>query len=343
MNEIAKHPPSALAHDALATQLDVIAGQLNHCLLSDRAQCRRQLKRLRSRLRKLERGQHPPAGIRRDTARLQRACATSCALVKARTDAEVHLEYSPELPVSRHREALKRLIVEHQVVVVSGETGSGKSTQLPKLCLELGRGVVGRIGHTQPRRIAARAIARRLAEETATAEGEVVGHCVRFDERLAPQARVKVMTDGILLNEIHTDRWLRQYDTIIIDEVHERSLNIDVLLGYLKGVLARRPELKLIITSATLDVAAFQVFYLDCAAYEIPGRGYPVEIRYRPLDDGDCEDDEQAEEQDVYVAIVEAVRELDRGKPGDVLIFLPDERNIKDAHKALTRAQVKNT
>ncbi len=241
------------------------------------------------------------------------------------------LEFSAALPFSAYVEHITRALSEHQVVIVSGETGSGKSTQLPKLCLAAGRGIDGRIGHTQPRRIAARAIARRIAEETLTEPGELVGHCVRFDDNLAPHARVKVMTDGILLNEIHTDPWLEQYDTLIIDEVHERSINIDVLLGYLQRVLRRRADLKLIVTSATFDSASFADFFDDAVHCDIPGRGYPVELRYRPPD-------ETLEDGDINAAIIAAIEELDAAERGDILVFLPGEREIREAHKAIARA-----
>ena len=198
----------------------------------------------------------------------------------------LRLTFPPELSFSAHGEAIAALVARHRVVIVSGETGCGKSTQLPKLCLMLGRGVAGRIGHTQPRRIAARAVAARLAEETATRAGTAVGHCVRFDDNLAPVARVKVMTDGILLHEIDRDPPLLQYDTLIIDEIHERSLNIDVLLGYLKRLQARRQDPKLILTSATLDAGQFVDFFDAAASYTIPGRAHPIELRYQPPPDG---------------------------------------------------------
>ena len=196
------------------------------------------------------------------------------------------IHYPPELPISERHDDLLAAIGEYQVVVVAGETGSGKSTQLPKLCLELGRGTAGRwIGHTQPRRIAARSIAERVAEELESSVGEVVGYKVRFNDEVGPDTSIKVMTDGILLAEIQRDRTLSKYDTIIVDEAHERSLNIDFLLGYLKQLLVQRTDLKLIITSATIDTTRFSEHFGNAPIVEVEGRTYPVEVRYRPLDD----------------------------------------------------------
>ena len=190
------------------------------------------------------------------------------------------ISYPPDLPVSQRRDDIAAAIRDHQVVIVAGATGSGKTTQLPKICLELGR---EHIGHTQPRRIAARTIAERVAEELGSDLGDLVGYQVRFTDKVSANTRVKLMTDGILLNEIHHDRDLRRYDTIIIDEAHERSLTIDFLLGYLKRLLPRRPDLKLIITSATIDPQSFSAHFDDAPIIEVSGRTYPVEIRYRPL------------------------------------------------------------
>ena len=200
----------------------------------------------------------------------------------------VHISYPPELPVSQRRDDLAAAIRDHQVVIVAGETGSGKTTQLPKICLELGRGKKQLIGHTQPRRIAARSVAERIAEELGTQLGELVGYQVRFTDRTSKASRLKLMTDGILLAELQRDRQLRKYDTIIIDEAHERSLNIDFLLGYLKRLLPKRPDLKLIITSATIDPERFAAHFSDrrgkpAPIIEVSGRTYPVDVRYRPL------------------------------------------------------------
>src|SRR5687768_12888715 len=210
----------------------------------------------------------------------------------ARLAAVPPITYPDELPVSRRRDDIRAAIRDHQVVVVAGETGSGKTTQLPKICMELGRGVRGQIGHTQPRRIAARTVAERIAEELGTPLGATVGYKVRFTDQVTDDTMVKVMTDGILLAEIQNDRMLRRYDTLIIDEAHERSLNIDFILGYLKQLLPRRPDLKVVITSATIDPERFSRHFGDAPIIEVSGRTYPVEMRYRPVtgEDGDQTD-----------------------------------------------------
>ena len=252
------------------------------------------------------------------------------------------LVYPEELPVSERREDIAAAIRDHQVVVVAGETGSGKTTQLPKICLELGRGVTGMIGHTQPRRIAARSVAERIAEETGTEPGGVIGHQVRFTDRSGPDTLVKVMTDGILLAELQRDRMLSAYDTIIIDEAHERSLTIDFLLGYLKQLLPRRPDLKVVITSATIDPDKFARHFTDergepAPVVEVSGRTYPVEVRYRPLLEPGYDDDEgEAVARDQTEAIVEACHELVAEGPGDILVFLPGEREIRDTADVLS-------
>ena len=250
------------------------------------------------------------------------------------------IAYPPELPVSQARDELARAISEHQVVVVAGATGSGKTTQLPKICLELGR---SRIGHTQPRRIAARSIAERIASELGVDLGTVVGYQVRFDDRTRTDTAIKLMTDGVLLAELSRDRDLTAYDTIIIDEAHERSLTIDFLIGYLTRLLPRRPELKVIVTSATIDPASFARHFGEAIGAEVPvievsGRTYPVEVRYRPLvaeasDEGDESDDEgaTASDRDVAQGIVDALAELEREERGDVLVFLSGESEIRDA------------
>jgi len=221
-------------------------------------------------------------------------------------------------------------IRDHQVVVVAGETGSGKTTQLPKVCLELGRGVRGIIGHTQPRRIAARTVAERIADELGVKLGGAVGYAVRFTDRTSDDTLVRLMTDGLLLAEIQHDRLLRRYDTIIVDEAHERSLNVDFLLGYLKSILPQRPDLKVIITSATIDPERFaRHFGEDTPVVEVSGRTYPVEVRYRG------EDPDAVTDVDPVDAIGDAVDELLREPPGDVLVFLSGEREIRDAADAL--------
>ncbi|MGH9001520.1 MAG: ATP-dependent RNA helicase HrpA, partial [Acidimicrobiia bacterium] len=236
------------------------------------------------------------------------------------------LRYPAELPITARRDDILAAISDHQVVIVAGETGSGKSTQLPKMCLELGRGTDGLVGHTQPRRLAARTIAERIASEIGTEVGGAVGYAVRFTDRVGDATLVKVMTDGILLAEIQRDRRLRRYDTLIIDEAHERSLNIDFLLGYLRQLLPERPDLKVVVTSATIDTERFSAHFGGAPVVEVSGRTYPVEVRYRPLE----EDTDQAE------AICEAVAELSAESPGDILVFLSGEREIRDAADALS-------
>jgi ATP-dependent helicase HrpA len=251
---------------------------------------------------------------------------------KLRLDVLTEIEFPADLPVVARREDLARAISEHQVVIVCGETGSGKTTQLPKICLTLGRGVLGAIGHTQPRRVAARSVATRIAVELKTELGGLVGYKVRFNDKVQADTVIKLMTDGILLAEIHSDPLLRRYDTIIIDEAHERSLNIDFLLGYLKQLLPRRRDLKLIITSATLDADRF-ARHFGAVVVEVSGRSYPVETRYRPLQISD-----EGEAQDVPRAVSAALDELAAGGlRGDVLVFLPGEREIRDTAEALRR------
>ncbi|HEU0288154.1 MAG TPA: ATP-dependent RNA helicase HrpA, partial [Nocardioidaceae bacterium] len=230
-------------------------------------------------------------------------------------------------------------IRDHQVIVLTGETGSGKTTQLPKICLDLGYGQRGRIGHTQPRRLAARTVAERIAEELGESIGETVGFQVRFTERVGDATRIKVMTDGILLNEIQRDRMLRAYEVLIVDEAHERGLNIDFILGYLKRLLPRRPDLKLIITSATIDPERFAAHFDDAPIIEVSGRTYPVELRYRPLVDPDRPD----KERDQVQGIVEAVGELSAEGSGDILVFCSGEREIRDAADALESRGLRDT
>ena len=247
--------------------------------------------------------------------------------------------YPEELPVSQKKDDILAAVRDHQVVIVAGETGSGKTTQIPKICMELGRGVKGLIGHTQPRRIAARTVAERIADEIGTPLGESVGWKVRFTDQVSPDTHIKLMTDGILLAEIQTDRELRQYDTIIIDEAHERSLNIDFLLGYLAQLLPRRPDLKIVITSATIDPERFSRHFGDAPIVEVSGRTYPVEVRYRPLlEEGGVDSD-----RDQITAICDAVDELQSEGPGDILVFLSGEREIRDTADALNKKQLRST
>ena len=257
----------------------------------------------------------------------------SCRRRKARQSSMPALTY-PDLPVSGKRDDIAGLIKNNQVVIVCGETGSGKTTQLPKICLSVGRGEAGFIGHTQPRRMAARTVASRIAEELGESLGQSVGYKVRFHDQTRPESLVKLMTDGILLAETQNDPYLNRYDTLIIDEAHERSLNIDFLLGYLKWLLPRRPDLKLIITSATIDPERFSRHFNDAPIIEVSGRSYPVETRYRPIEQNE-EDDETA--QDLQQAIVDAVTELHRDIEGDILVFLNGEREIRETTESLRK------
>ena len=246
-------------------------------------------------------------------------------------------DFDHTLPVHERLNDIKTAVANHQVTIICGETGSGKTTQLPKICLELGRGAAGLIGHTQPRRLAARSVAERIAEELGQPIGQAVGYKVRFNDHTSREANVKLMTDGILLAETQTDRYLAAYDTLIIDEAHERSLNIDFLLGYLKQLLPRRPDLKVIITSATIDAERFSRHFNNAPVLEVSGRTYPVEIRYRPIN----ERDEDEAEIDLPEAIADAADELARLGDGDILVFLPGEREIREAAEALRKSPLR--
>ncbi|HFQ5296633.1 TPA: ATP-dependent RNA helicase HrpA [Vibrio vulnificus] len=263
--------------------------------------------------------------------------AKSMMEVEQRSRYQPKIEYPEILPVSQKKDDIADAIAHHQVVIVAGETGSGKTTQLPKICAELGRGKFGLIGHTQPRRLAARSVANRIAEEMETQLGDFVGYKVRFNDQISENTQIKLMTDGILLAEIQHDRFLNQYDTIIIDEAHERSLNIDFILGYLKELLPRRPDMKVIITSATIDPERFSNHFGGAPIIEVSGRTYPVETRYRPLG-GETEDD-----RDQLEGIFDAVDELCDEGLGDILIFMNGEREIRDTADALAKRKLKDT
>lgn len=289
-------------------------------------------------------------GAKPDT-QLAEQIAQAEALVATRRAAVPAIAY-PDLPVSARQQEIADAVRANQVLVVAGETGSGKTTQLPKICLEAGRGIRGTIGHTQPRRLAARTVAQRIADELGSPLGETVGYTVRFTDQVSDRTLIKLMTDGILLAEIQRDRRLLRYDTLILDEAHERSLNIDFLLGYLRELLPRRPDLKVIITSATIEPQRFADHFGGAPIVEVSGRTYPVEIRYRPLevpvsggpdDDPDDPDHEivRTETRDEVEAIVDAVGELEGEPPGDVLVFLSGEREIRDTAEAL--GGLKNT
>jgi ATP-dependent helicase HrpA len=290
--------------------------------------------------RKLDRLRHQrdPQVRSRDLTRLLEEIDRAEAVVARQRAAVPTISYPEQLPVSARRDDLLAAIRDHQVVVVAGETGSGKTTQLPKICLELGRGIRGQIAHTQPRRIAARTVAERIADELDVDLGDAIGYSVRFNDRSGEDTLVRLMTDGLLLAELQRDRLLRRYDTIIIDEAHERSLNIDFLLGQLKQILPRRPDLKLIITSATIDPERFATHFADrhgdpAPIVEVSGRTFPVEVRYRPVVDPD--DPDADPDRDQTDAIVDAVDELAREPEGDVLVFLSGEREIRDTAEAL--------
>ena len=298
---------------------------------ADRPRLARELDRLFAR-------KTPDAQAQKAADTLGKAIDDSVARVERLRSLPLKIEYDAALPIVAHREEIAKALQEHQLIVVCGATGSGKTTQLPKICLEAGRGTLGLIGHTQPRRIAARAVASRVAAELGTNVGGAVGFQVRFTDRTGPDARLKVMTDGILLRELEHDRQLRNYDTLIIDEAHERSLNIDFLLGVLKRALPQRPELRVVITSATIDPQRFSEFFGSAPIIEVSGRSYPVEVRYRPLV-GDDEDSELS----LTEGIVAAVQELDREDRGDVLVFLPGEKQIREASEALGKARMHAT
>lgn len=269
--------------------------------------------------------------MRSDPERAKVALADAQQRLRNRQASVPSVSFPDELPITEHVDEIRRLLEMHRVVIVAGETGSGKTTQLPKLCLAAGLGVRGLIGHTQPRRIAARAVSRRIAEELAVPLGQQVGYAVRFSDQTSESTLIKVMTDGLLLNEITSDRWLSNYDALIIDEAHERSLNIDFLLGYVKVLLGKRADLKVIITSATIDVGAFAKHFGDAPVVQVSGRGYPVEVAYRPAEVGDVDQPQQ---------ILDAIREIERRplqRASDVLVFLSGEREIHETSKLLRR------
>lgn len=313
-----------------------LRGRLDGLTIRDAARLGRRLKDLRG---------AKPDQLRQVAEQIARAEA----LVATRQAAVPTIGY-PDLPVSERRQEIADAVRANQVVVVAGETGSGKTTQLPKICLDAGRGIRGTIGHTQPRRLAARTVGQRIADELGSPLGETVGYAVRFTDRVSDRTLIKLMTDGILLAEIQRDRRLLRYDTLILDEAHERSLNIDFLLGYLRELLPRRPELKVIITSATIEPQRFSDHFDGAPIIEVSGRTYPVEVRYRPLevavssgseDDPDDPDHEivRTETRDEVEAIVDAITELEAEPPGDVLVFLSGEREIRDTAEALTGLQ----
>ncbi|OEY68109.1 ATP-dependent RNA helicase HrpA [Marinobacter sp. X15-166B] len=279
-----------------------------------------------------------------EQARVQAWLERGQAIVARRMGRHQPASFPAELPVSERVEDISEALAAHQVVIVAGETGSGKTTQIPKICLNLGRGRRGLIGHTQPRRIAARSVATRIAEELGSAPGDLVGYQIRFTDTTSEDSRIKVMTDGILLAEIQNDRLLNRYDTLIIDEAHERSLNIDFILGYLRQLLPKRPDLKVIITSATIEVERFSRFFNNAPVIEVSGRTYPVEVRYHPLT-GDEDDRDQGWAEGVLGALAEIEQHERRHRqpPGDVLVFLPGEREIRHLSNQLRHAELRHT
>lgn len=318
--------------------IDKLLQNLDHAMIAERHRLRRQLHELRK---------------RPDEAKLAQwveKVQASCAQVTARQNSVPQIRYDDSLPIAAKRDEIKKALAQNQVLVIAGETGSGKTTQLPKICLELGRGSHGLIAHTQPRRIAARSVAARVAEELGTPLGGLVGYQVRFEDQSDANTLVKLMTDGILLAETQHDRFLERYDTIIVDEAHERSLNIDFLLGYLKTLLHRRPDLKLIITSATIDLERFSKHFDNAPIIEVSGRTFPVETWYRPLTSEQDEEGNQVEDDltvdQAILATLDEIAQHERsvGKgPGDVLVFLPGEREIRDAAEILRKAQLRHT
>jgi ATP-dependent helicase HrpA len=328
---VAKLAPLPLPYSApMEPRLAELAGQIDSILLRDRHRARRMLRGIEHALREGRDPRDARDMIQGLAADIQR----SRDILTRRQQNRPLPMYPQDLPVAQRKDEIARAITENQVIVLAGETGSGKTTQLPKICLELGRGALGMIGHTQPRRIAARSVAARIADELNTSVGRAVGYKVRFGDHVSADATyIKLMTDGILLAETQGDRYLEQYDTIIIDEAHERGLNIDFLIGYLRQLLPRRPDLKLIITSATIDPHRFSRHFNDAPVLEVSGRTYPVEVRYRPLK-AENEDEEDIEQVD---GVIHAVDELAREGPGDVLVFLAGEREIRETAEALRK------
>jgi ATP-dependent helicase HrpA len=312
--------------NAMPNRIRLLEQGLSLCLRKDVFGLKKQLQKLKT---EINAGRDITITLNELAVRLER----SKALREARTISVPALNYPEALPVAEKKDEIKHALLKHQVIIVCGETGSGKTTQLPKICLEAGRGLAGFIGHTQPRRIAARSVAVRIAEELGQPLGQAVGYKVRFQDHTRPESLVKLMTDGILLAETQHDRFLDQYDTLIVDEAHERSLNIDFLLGYLKWLLPKRPDFKLIITSATIDPERFSRHFGGAPIINVSGRTYPVEIRYRPVEVEEEDETDRGEQQ----AILGAVDELWRDQNGDILIFLSGEREIRETAESLRK------
>ncbi len=301
--------------------------QISQALAKDRFRLQRQLSKLNA-----DDVKNNSSQLLKFTQALER----SSELSGRRRASIPSIEYPQHLPVAEQKQTIYEAVRDNQVVIIAGETGSGKTTQIPKICLELGLGSRGFIGHTQPRRLAARSVAARIAEELNTPVGELVGYKIRFNDQIKNDSLIKLMTDGMLLAEMQQDRFLSQYEVLIIDEAHERSLNIDFILGVLKQLLPKRPDLKVIITSATIDPQRFSKHFNDAPVIEVSGRTYPVETRYRPLNEGE-------QTKDILEGLADAVDELYREKPGDILIFMNGEREIRDATDYLQKRQLRDT
>jgi ATP-dependent helicase HrpA len=323
---------NALESRTLSFSASQLLARISDCQISDRFRFKKRLDRAR------KEGEGA-------LEKVSDAIEASCAAVELKQNLSRDIKY-PDLPISARREEIAKAILEHQVVVLAGETGSGKTTQLPKICLELGLGCKGLIGHTQPRRLAARTVASRIAEELNSTLGDRVGYQVRFHDQAGERTQVKLMTDGILLAETKHDRFLEKYEVLIIDEAHERSLNIDFLLGYIKRILPKRPDLKLIITSATIDLERFSQHFSNAPIIEVSGRNYPVEMLYRPLHEMPGADESALDMQQGILTAVEELMSIERqqgkGPQGDVLIFLPGEREIRETAEVLRKADLKH-
>ena len=306
---------------------------IDDCLLKDQFIFKRRQKSLIQRLQK-----HLPSDI--GIAKLVQDVTKSQAITAQRKANIKDIHYPSELPVSGKIEEISQLIKDHQLIILCGETGSGKSTQLPKICLSLGYGIKGRIAHTQPRRIAARSLANRISDELKSETGKITGYKVRFKDQVSAQTSIKLLTDGMLLAEIQQDRYLNEYDCIIIDEAHERSLNIDFLLGYLKQLMPKRPDLKIIITSATINPQQFSEFYHQAPVINVSGRTFPVDVHYQPIDEDDSDNNDQSAQ---LIAIEGAIQHLSQIGRGDILVFLSGEREIRETVDFLTKKHFSNT
>ena len=304
--------------------------RLKKCMLSDVFSFRRRLQKIKQ-AKPVDAKDHHSAH-KETIAQLIKEIDQSIAMAELRRQNLPVITYPDDLPIAQKSELIKKTVLENQVTILCGETGSGKTTQLPKICLDIGLGIRGKIGHTQPRRLAARAVSQRIAEELNTELGNEVGYKVRFSDKSNDNSYIKLMTDGILLAECNHDPFLNQYDTIIIDEAHERSLNIDFLLGYLRRLIEKRKDLKIIITSATIDPDRFSKHFNNAPVINVSGRTYPVEVRYRPYQSAESEN-----KKDLQQGIIDAIDELSKIDRGDILVFLSGERDIRETADALSK------